>query len=234
VVAVRRLFLVGAAFLVAIEAASVAFPHAMLSPGDVSRGHHEIEGDCFACHAPFQGPDERCVTCHEVSKIKTPGRTAFHFALLEKECSACHTDHEGRSAPRSIREFRHDLLRADVRDRCGGCHSPPADPVHVGVGNECGACHRVQGWKPSTFDHARSFRFDRDHPADCKSCHPSGFESFTCYGCHEHAPAEVGEKHRKEGIPDFEDCARCHRSGDQGEVEGAEGEAEHRGRGGDR
>lgn len=222
----------------AIAAASLAFPHAMLSPGDVVEGHAAVEGDCFACHAPFRGPDGRCTRCHEVEKIESPGRPRFHTALLERECSACHTDHEGRSAPRAIREFRHDLLRADVRDDCAGCHVPPADAIHTGVRGECAACHRTEGWKPSTFDHARAFRFDRNHPPDCATCHPAGLREYTCYGCHEHGREEMRRKHSEEGIADFEACVECHRSGDEDEVEGRgeeedDGHRRRRGRGKD-
>jgi hypothetical protein len=227
---VRRLLLIGSAVAAALAGASLAFPHAMLSPGDVSEGHAGIEADCLACHAPFQGPDERCAKCHEVEAIESPGRPRFHGALLERECSACHTDHEGRAAPRAIREFRHDLLREDMRGECAGCHVPPADGNHMGVRGECAACHRTEGWKPSTFDHAKSFRFDRNHPADCATCHPAGLEEYTCYGCHEHEPLEMERKHAEEGIKDFEACAECHRSGDEHELEGGPWEEDGGGR----
>lgn len=216
----RRLLLAGSGLLAAIAAASVAFPHAVLSPGEVAEGHAAIERDCFACHSPFRGPDGRCTTCHEPAEIESPGRPRFHEALLDRACSACHTDHEGRHAPRAVREFRHDLLREDVREECARCHVPPADGNHQGLRGKCAACHRTDRWKPSTFHHAESFRFDRNHPADCAACHPKGLGEYTCYGCHEHEPAEVARKHRKEGIADFEACAECHRSGDEDEVEG--------------
>ena len=78
------------------------------------------DADCLACHAPFQGPDERCAKCHEVEAIESPGRPRFHGALLERECSACHTDHEGRAAPRAIREFRHERLVLADGTKIGG------------------------------------------------------------------------------------------------------------------
>lgn len=230
----RRLLLAGSGLLAAIAAASVAFPHAVLSPGEVAEGHAAIERDCFACHSPFRGPDGRCTTCHEPAEIESPGRPRFHEALLDRACSACHTDHEGRHAPRAVREFRHDLLREDVREECARCHVPPADGNHQGLRGKCAACHRTDRWKPSTFHHAESFRFDRNHPADCAACHPKGLGEYTCYGCHEHEPAEVARKHRKEGIADFEACAECHRSGDEDEAEGGRGEEDggrRRGRG---
>lgn len=211
----RRLLLLGGGLLSTIAGMSIAFPHAVLSPGDVSNGHAGIA--CFSCHAPFRGPS-RCTACHDPERIATA--PPFHFALLENECSACHTDHQG-PAP-SVREFRHELLRPSLREGCGGCHIGPFDEVHAGAAKECGSCHRVEGWKPSTFLH-EGFRFDRDHPATCRACHPAGHGTYTCYGCHEHALDEIAEEHREKGIAEFEECAGCHRSADEHEAEGGGG-----------
>lgn len=221
----------GIAVLAATVAASVAAPRAMLGPGDLLDGHEDLESSCFSCHAPFRGPDARCAACHDPAEIDAAAgdRPPFHASLAGPDCSRCHTDHRGRDAGRAVREFRHELLRAEVRDTCGSCHRPPADDVHRDAGGAgCAGCHSTAGWTPSTLDHAPLFRFDRDHPADCRSCHPDGFAAYTCYGCHEHRPEEVGRKHRKEGIDDFADCAECHRSADEDE-----GERRRRGRGGD-
>jgi len=29
---------------------------------------------------------------------------------------------------------------------------------------------------------------------------------YTCYGCHEHQPAQIITEHREEGIPSIENC----------------------------
>lgn len=217
----RRRLLQSAVLFAALVAASFAAPYPMLGPGRLSERHAALESDCFACHAPFRGPDARCVACHEPAGIDAAatGRPAFHAALRSTDCAACHTEHRGREAPRSIREFRHGLLREELSGRCGGCHAPPADALHRDVGQECAACHRFEGWRPATFDHEARFRFDRDHPAACRSCHPEGFGGYTCYGCHEHGRAEVARQHLEEGIADFERCAECHRSADEGEAQ---------------
>jgi hypothetical protein len=230
VVTVRQLLLLGGGLLALVVAAAVAFPDAVLSPGDLSKSHAGLT--CFACHAPFRGPDARCADCHDPKWIASPDAPPFHFALIEDDCAACHTDHRG-PAP-SVREFRHDLLRGDLRAGCGACHIRPFDEIHAGAADACGSCHGVKGWKPATFLHD-GFRFDRDHPATCRACHPASHASYTCYGCHEHAPGEVAEKHREMG--EFEDCARCHRSGDEIEAEGGrgtdDGRRRRRGRGED-
>jgi hypothetical protein len=216
----RRNLWIGSVLLAATVAATVAAPRAMVSPGELLEGHRDVEGDCFACHTPFRGPDARCVACHaldEIDKERTK-RLPFHAALAEPECSACHTEHHGRSAGRSVREFRHALVRADVRRGCGACHDAPDDDLHRDVA-ECAPCHEAGSWA-STFDHAPLFRFDRDHPPDCRTCHVETFEEVTCYGCHEHERREMEEEHREEGILDITDCAKCHRSADEHEAEG--------------
>lgn len=61
-------------------------------------------------------------------------------------------------------------------------------------------------------DHDKLFVLDRDHDAECATCHRNNeFSRYTCYGCHEHTPAKVRAEHVKEGIPDFENCMECHR-----------------------
>lgn len=54
--------------------------------------------------------------------------------------------------------------------------------------------------------------FDRHHRTTCDTCHRNGdYSRYTCYGCHEHSPANVRAEHLKEGIRNFENCVECHR-----------------------
>jgi hypothetical protein len=74
---------------------------------------------------------------------------------------------------------------------------------------------------PATFDHDRYFRLDRDHNARCATCHVrNDYRRYTCYGCHEHTPANIRGEHIEEGIGDFADCVECHRSGDKHDARG--------------
>jgi hypothetical protein len=44
------------------------------------------------------------------------------------------------------------------------------------------------------------------------TCHKAqDYRAYTCYGCHEHTPANIRAEHQKEGIRDFENCVDCHR-----------------------
>ena len=49
------LLIVIAANLVVLVALAFVYPHLMVSPGPLTRGHAELATDCFACHAPWRG-----------------------------------------------------------------------------------------------------------------------------------------------------------------------------------
>jgi len=52
--------------------------------------------------------------------------------------------------------------------------------------------------------------------AECVKCHLNhDYGKYTCYGCHEHSPSEIREKHLEEGIEDYEKCTECHRNADE-------------------
>lgn len=224
-----------ALLLASIIYLSFVRPHEMVSPGDMIPAHAKLRSDCFACHAPFQGASaKRCIACHVVAYIglrTTKGLNipqakrppAFHQALTEPDCMACHSDHPRPPfAQASAFKFNHALLKADARAKCQTCHSPPRDELHRGQIAACSTCHQPTAWKPSTFDHNRFFILDRNHSTACTTCHLGRhYKRYTCYGCHEHQPAKIVAEHREEGISNINNCARCHRS--------AHGEAEREG-----
>jgi len=262
VVALNLLVLVGLVFV---------YPHLMVSPGALVKGHETLATDCFACHDPWQGASaSRCTECHAAADIglKTtkgvpiPARTvkvSFHQNLIEQDCMACHSDHQGPKLTKRSRKpfshmllklpakdqcsschasprdsvhrdlkvecsqchgdkawtpahFEHSLLAPAALDRCDSCHSAPRDRLHRQVQGSCKTCHKTEAWKPATFDHDKYFVLDRDHRADCETCHKGNdYSRYTCYGCHEHSEAKVRQEHLEEGISDFRDCVSCHR-----------------------
>ena len=225
----RWFFIVIAANLVALVLLAFVYPHLMLSPGPVVVGHADIATDCFACHRPWRGAaSPLCIECHALPDIglrTTKGvaidvtqprqrlKSSFHQELIEQDCVACHSDHQGPKLTRKSRKpFSHALLRPAVREQCEACHQKPADKLHQKLTGDCQACHRQEAWKPATFDHAKQFVLDRDHDAECVTCHKrNDYSAYTCYGCHEHTPANVRSEHEEEGIRDFKDCVECHR-----------------------
>lgn len=219
------LLIVIALNLLVLVALAFAFPHLMVSPGPLVKGHEDLATDCFACHAPWRGASSgRCIECHALADIglkTTKGvpiatgtiKASFHRDLIEQDCMACHSDHQGpKLTQRSRKPFAHELLKETVRGRCASCHAAPKDTLHRDLKAECGQCHQSTAWKPATLDHDRYFVLDRDHAASCDTCHRnSDYGRYTCYGCHEHSQAKIRAEHVEEGIPDFENCMECHR-----------------------
>jgi hypothetical protein len=219
------LLIVIAINLVVLVALAFVYPQLMVSPGPLVTGHAELATDCFACHVAWRGASaDRCIDCHAVADIglkTTQGvpipavatKRSFHQELLEQDCTACHSDHQGPRLTRRVRKpFAHALLNEPVRGRCASCHVAPPDDAHRDLAAECGQCHQSTAWKPASLDHSRYFVLDRDHRAPCATCHKDNdYRRYTCYGCHEHSPAKVRAEHLEEGIRDVEDCVACHR-----------------------
>lgn len=188
---------------------------------------------CYYCHTEHNGlsrenatlnfthsvlPKQMLNNCAGCHIDKKPDNN-IHNVILS-DCSNCHTTDKWKRA-----EFKHQLLGEKQND-CRSCHSNkiPDDGLHKGleVTVQCLQCHNTNAWKPSTFDHIKYFRFDENHPSDCKNCHnnQNDYKLYTCYNCHEHQLARISEKHLEEGIRDFNNCVKCHRSGDEDEIEG--------------
>ncbi len=189
-----------AANLLALAVLVFAYPHLMVSPGALVRGHAELATDCFACHAPLRGAaSERCIKCHALPDIglrTTKGaplparsvKTSFHQELIEQNCMACHSDHQGpRLTQRSRKPFSHALLRDAVRERCDTCHAGPKDNIHRDLSVSCGQCHKAEAWKPATFDHALLAPAMLER---CDGCHKAPADSLhrqvkgSCKTCH--------------------------------------------------
>lgn len=228
----NKALLIVAGNLAILVALAIFAPHLMIVPGKTIDAHAEIAKDCFACHTPFLGSrPAKCITCHKVAEIglkttkglpiaKEKKNVAFHQKLVEEDCVACHSDHKGVQAFRPIGQFSHKLLQPELQEQCDSCHSGPGDTLHRKIKGNCAQCHTQQAWLPATFEHEKYFRFDRHHDTDCATCHVNNdYESYTCYGCHEHSRSKIRGEHVEEGIYDYENCVECHRSGDEDEAE---------------
>lgn len=229
----RTILAIISANLVVLVTLVFVYPHLMVSPGALVADHAELTSDCSACHSPFRGAaSERCLTCHvpddigmrTTKGVSLPNRSvkaSFHQQLIEHDCMACHSDHEGpKLTGHSRKPFSHALLRPAIRESCETCHTSPNDSLHRKITGNCGQCHGQEGWQPATFDHDERFLLDRDHSASCVTCHTDDdYSVYTCYGCHAHTPAGIRAEHVEEGIRNFENCVDCHRSA-SGEPEG--------------
>lgn len=190
--------------------------------------HQElIEQECMACHTDHASPRlnqrnrntfshallrvatrDRCDSCHAA-----PGN-AMHRSL-SVGCVQCHKTEGWKPA-----SFDHAAIPLAELNRCETCHKAPTDTLHRQIKGSCSQCHAPKAWKPATFAHDKFFVLDKDHNASCVTCHMAdNYSKYTCYGCHEHTPANVRRKHVEEGIQSFENCVECHRSA-HGEPQG--------------
>lgn len=223
VVALNLVVLVGLAF---------AYPHLMISPGPLVKGHEELASDCFACHSAWRGAStQRCTECHAVADVglKTtkgvpiPARNvevSFHQELIEQDCMACHSEHQGPElTKRSRKSFSHGLLKASVKEQCATCHAAPKDAVHRDVKGACSQCHADTAWKPAHFAHKLLAAAVLDR---CESCHDAPTDRLhrqirgSCKACHETAawkPATFD--HDKSFVLDRDhqaSCETCHKN----------------------
>jgi hypothetical protein len=185
-------------------------------------GKH-LTATCGKCHigGVYAGTPTRCVDCHSDDDA--------HGGSFGWECQDCHgtNNWEGAALDHNATGFP---LNGKHRDAtCEGCHAGgvyqgtptscvschSSDDTHGGgFGTDCASCHSTDGWKPAQYsgDH----RFPLDHKgakSNCATCHPDSLREYTCYGCHEHEPQRMQEKHDDKDIFDLSDCAGCHPNG---------------------
>lgn len=232
----RTLKIILAVNLLVLAVLTFAYANLMVGPGKLIAGHKQLDTDCFACHTPFVGASSgKCLSCHkpaDIGRLSTTGKaltkpltsTPFHQELITDNCVSCHSDHAGVRRYKLTGNFNHALLKKDTSDKCQACHKSPKDALHQEISGNCGQCHTQEKWTPATFDHDKYFVLDRDHSTTCVTCHVrNDYRQFTCYGCHEHTPANIRRKHIEEGIRQFDNCVECHRSANEHDIKGGNG-----------
>lgn len=148
-----------------------------------------------------------CLDCHDGVDRFSNFNHALYFPLdgahLELSCDGCHANQVFSGTPNT----------------CVACHAEPE--IHAGFfGLECQSCHTTQAWHPAQL---RNHTFPLDHGGqglvECETCHPSSYVAYTCYGCHEHEPARIQEKHVEENISiaELANCVQCHPTGQEAE-----------------
>jgi hypothetical protein len=185
--------------------------------------------DCVACH---QGDFDSnhggssfpvtCLTCH--ARDTWSGATVDHvtigngFALLGAHsgtpCGSCHL----------IPSFTLLFPEPSGENDCVACHQAQYVSAHTGSGypTDCAACHTVNAWEPSIFDHDPQYfpiysGAHREEWNSCNQCHPSpaNLAVFTCLTCHEHDQTSMDDKHKEE--VDYlyvsSSCLSCHPTG---------------------
>jgi hypothetical protein len=238
-VAVRNVRLVAAVIFLlcaALPIGATEFEKWLIMPGEVTAGHAEFEADCVLCHSPLADvpQTELCFDCHTDISDEIALRWGLHARLAERndsECSACHTDHEGRD--HDITTFDEDFFDHAMTDfglhglhleaSCADCHaagvsygSAPTDCVGChgdddvhgqGLSIECDGCHIAGGWQFEVFDHAvTAFALSGAHrTSTCDACHSakdfSGASSL-CIDCHRSDDVHDGRNGPQ--------CGECH------------------------
>jgi hypothetical protein len=191
---------------------------------------------CRTCHVSqesFTFTSAQCSDCHSKSE---PQFIADHTAQFGTDCLACHDgtgemvnfDHaqvwplEGQHAVQECTACHVNQVYGGTSRECVACHEEPV--IHAGLfGLDCANCHTVDAWQPARL---RQHIFPLDHGEQgelaCETCHTATYTQYTCYGCHEHDPAETEREHLEEGISQQElpACANCHPTGQEDEAEG--------------
>ena len=178
---------------------------------------------CAADPAPNE---QMRLTAQAVEQARAVGATADEVPEMKlaedkyNRAKGSMADQSFRNARMRAEQAELDARLAEAKvelDRCESCHKPPGDSLHRPIKGNCAQCHSTQAWEPATFEHDKLFVLDRDHNAPCETCHknPADYRQYTCYGCHEHTIANVRQEHEEEGIRNFDNCVKCHRSADE-------------------
>jgi hypothetical protein len=183
--------------------------------------------ECSDCHNdPHVGRvGPACGRCHVTSSFRTINRDRFDHAVTRYplrgrhvgiECAKCHDPKTawGRTPPFGT---------------CADCHSDPhaGKATQAGKAVDCAACHRVEGFTPSTYDVTRhdTSRYPlkgQHRVVRCSACHakkPPGVSLSTlgkagvplrpsfgrCGDCHQDAHAGQLAKRKDKGA-----CEACH------------------------
>lgn len=156
----------------------------MTDPGELSRAHEPVDGNCSACHTAFKGQEAgKCVACHaNESMLLARQPTAFHASI--DRCGGCHIEHRGRNArPTAMSHLalaaalaRGDdsPLGAALRGKpeaelersldCNRCHANQ-DPHRQQFGTGCADCHTTARWQ------IEGYRHPSPESRDCAQCH---------------------------------------------------------------
>lgn len=236
--AIRRLLFLAFCLFAWLPAAPGASIETLLMPGPVIAGHAKYEQECSRCHdrADRGRQAALCRACHEPVAQDIAAHRGFHGRLAQvdsAQCSACHTEHKGRTAdivkleaasfPHAQTDF--PLLGAHATVACAACHTagrkhreaPSAcvdchrkvEPHDGKLGRDCANCHEAGGWQRLRFDHAKTkFALTGKHAdTDCTACHFGNRYAGTpvqCAACH--APDDVHAGARGSA------CGECHQT----------------------
>lgn len=203
--------------IVSAEENELSLKQMLLTPGDLTKAHADIETKCESCHAHFDKSNQTplCLDCHKEIKIDLANAKGFHGRLNKQQtsdCKSCHTDHKGRSF--DIRGFDQDNFDHSKTDfKLDGSHENIA----------CVNCHNNTLTRKELAQKGiinlpikAGFRFEN---FECSSCHIDFHEKALgdqCESCHNTKSWTNSQfEHDKTDFPlDGEhqelECSSCH------------------------
>lgn len=182
---------------------------------------------CESCHINkvFKGTPTDCYSCHAANDA--------HQGRFGTDCAACHntTSWEDASFDHNLTQFpltgahvglpcascHVNNVFSGLSTACASCHAEPAFHAGLFAGMSCDSCHTTAAWRPAAFNWPHTFPLNHGGGTSCATCHPNTLTAYTCYGCHEHNPDEIRNKHLEEGITNFTNCVSCHPTGQEHE-----------------
>lgn len=176
--------------------------------------HADIEPKCSRCHAPLKNTqDVLCLGCHtEIAGQIDRGQGSHSLIHPVRQCSACHSDHQGRdfdAVEGALPLFDHAATRFSLT-----WHQLNYDAT----GMNCSECHSMGG----------DFTLAEDSCTKCHANHDAAFMQQhqrdygkNCLACHDGADRMSRFDHSATGFPlqgqhSATACTACHRPEDAG------------------
>ncbi|MDH5542113.1 MAG: hypothetical protein OEY64_04020 [Nitrospinota bacterium] len=183
----------------------------LISPGDLSYLHDEVEGltNCTKCHALRGGiPNEGCLDCHKDINERLKARKGYHTTVSDKKCIECHPDHKGTAFTLiewDQKKFDHNatgykLLFKHEKVDCEKCHTAKTKKgvrSFLGLQTTCFACHEK--------DDKHKGKLGKE----CETCHTEKDWKETLFN-HDKTKYPLRGKHLKAK------CETCHPQKDKG------------------
>lgn len=152
---------------------------AQTSPGELSRGHAQLEGvnNCTKCHTTGSNVSiGKCLDCHKEIRISIENKKGFHSTpeVRGKSCTLCHNEHHGRNF---------DLIRLNKKTFQHDFTGFPLEGTHAT--KDCRTCHKSEFIKNPAFKNKRNTFMGLN--SSCLSCHTDFHQSklsTNCTSCH--------------------------------------------------